>query len=391
MDTTIKQITTDKTTLRIAVGSQFFLAGLCFASWTSRIVTIQHTMGLSYAGLGAVLFSLPVGLMCSLPFSGFIITKIGSKKLLLGAVLVYGFALVSLGLAQNTVQLIASLFCYGFAGNTLNISVNTQAVAAEEMYKKPIMASFHGLWSLGGFTGAVIGIFMIAHKVSPFYHFFAILMILIIGAIVAAGYLYDDADAGKNDASPSVSFQSIIKLFIPLMALGAIAFCSMICEGAMFDWSNIYIKKVILAPPALVGVGFAAFMSTMATGRLFIADKFAHRYGLKRTLQVSGCLIATGLLVAVIFPYFYTTIAGFLLVGAGVCAIVPMVYSAAGRSKIMSPGVAITVVSTIGFVGFLVGPPVIGFIAGLATLRASFALIALMGASVVVLSSRAKL
>src|ERR1700676_5010481 len=110
MDTTVSSITIHRTTLRIAVGSLFFMAGLCFASWTSRIVTIQHTMGLSYAALGAVLFSLPVGLMCSLPFSGLVITKIGSKRLLLGAALFYGLALVSIGLTQNVIQLVLGLF-----------------------------------------------------------------------------------------------------------------------------------------------------------------------------------------------------------------------------------------------------------------------------------------
>jgi MFS family permease len=146
----------------------------------------------------------------------------------------------------------------------------------------------------------------------------------------------------------------------------------------------------VVAPITLQGAGFTAFMFTMAGGR-FVADWFAHRFGLKRTLQVSGSLTATGLLVAVVFPYFYTAMAGFLLVGAGVSSVVPMVYSAAGKSKTMSPGVALAAVSTIGFVGFLVGPPVIGFIAGLATLRASFVFIAVMGTSVVVLSTRARL
>jgi len=164
----------------------------------------------------------------------------------------------------------------------------------------------------------------------------------------------------------------------------------MICEGAMFDWSVIYFKKVVAAPIALQGAGFTAFMFTMAGGR-FIADWFANRFGLKRTLQISGSLTTTGLLVAVLFPHFYTAMAGFLLVGVGVSSVVPMVFSAAGRSKTMSPGVALAAVSTIGFIGFLVGPPVIGFIAGLATLRASFVFIAVMGMSVVVLSSRAKL
>jgi len=389
MDTPLRPVTLHKTTLRIAVGALFFMAGLCFSSWASRIATVQQNMGLSDAALGAVLFSLPIGLMLSLPFSGWIITKIGSKRVLLSAILFYGTALLSLGLAQNTFQLVICLMCYGFAGNAVNISVNTQAVTAEGLYDRPIMASFHGLWSLAGFTGAGIGTFMIGRGVDPFHHFILIMGILIVGVVVASRYLYDDYGVSKSEAKPSTTLSERLKLMIPLLSLGSIAFCSMICEGAMFDWSVIYFKKVITAPIALQGAGFTAFMFTMAGGR-FIADWFAHRFGLKRTLQVSGSLTATGLLIAVIFPHFYTAIAGFLLVGAGVSSVVPMVYSAAGRSKTMSAGVALAAVSTIGFIGFLVGPPLIGFIAGLATLRASFVFIAVMGTCVVILSSRVK-
>jgi MFS family permease len=375
-------VLTSKKALRIAVGAMFFMAGLSFSSWASRIATVQQTMGLSDAALGAVLFSLPVGLMCSLPFSGWIITKIGSRKLLISALLVYATALVSLGLAQNTFQLIICLVCFGFSSNAVNISVNTQAVATEELYKRPIMASFHGLWSLAGFAGAGIGTFMIANNVSPLYHFLLMLVVIFTGVIIAARYLKDDkvTNPGPVFVMPDHS----------LIKLGIIAFCSMICEGAMFDWSVIYFKKVVLAPPAFVGVGFTAFMLTMAAGR-FRADWFAHRYGLKRTLQVSGALTATGLLIAVAFPYVYTAIAGFLLVGVGVSSVVPMVFSAAGKSKTMQPGVALAAVSTIGFLGFLVGPPIIGFIAGMATLRVSFILIAAMGVSVVVVSTKAKI
>jgi len=390
MDSTIRPATIHRTTLRIAVGALFFMAGLCFSSWASRIATVQQTMGLSDAALGAVLFSLPVGLMLSLPFSGWVITKIGSKRLLLSAILFYGAALVSLGLAKNTFQLIICLVCYGFASNAVNISVNTQAVANEGMYDKPIMATFHGLWSLAGFTGALIGTFMIGHGIAPFRHFVIVLCILIVGVSIASRFLYDDYGVAANTEKSTLTLSGRLKLMIPLLTLGSIAFCSMICEGAMFDWSVVYFKKVVAAPIAVQGYGFTAFMFTMAGGR-FIADKFAHRFGLKRTLQVSGSLTVTGLLIAVIFPYFYTAIAGFLLVGVGVSSVVPMVYSAAGKSKTMSAGVALAAVSTIGFVGFLVGPPVIGFIAGLATLRASFIFIAVMGTSVVVLSTRAKI
>lgn len=371
-----------KKALRIAVGAMFFMAGLSFSSWASRIATVQQDMGLSDAALGAVLFALPVGLMCSLPFSGWIITKIGSRKLLISALLIYSVALVTLGLAQNPFQLIICLICFGFSSNAVNISVNTQAVITEGLYQRPILASFHGLWSLAGFTGAGVGTFMIANHVAPYRHFLLMMVVIMIGVIVAARYLKDDkvANAGPVFVMPDNS----------LIKLGVIAFCSMICEGAMFDWSVIYFKKVVLAPTALVGVGFTAFMLTMAGGRFF-ADKFAHRYGLKRTLQVSGTLTATGLLFAVAFPHVYTAIAGFLLVGVGVSSVVPMVFSAAGKSKTMQPGVALAAVSTIGFLGFLVGPPLIGFIAGLATLRASFILIACMGVSVVVVSTKAKI
>src|SRR5476651_533087 len=142
MNTDISSVKDNKKILRLAVGALFFMAGLCFSSWASRIATVQQTMGLTDAALGAVLFSLPVGLICSLPFSGWMITKIGSKRLLLSAILVYGCALVSLGMAQNTFQLVICLLCYGFSSNAVNISVNTQAVAAEGLHDKPIMASF---------------------------------------------------------------------------------------------------------------------------------------------------------------------------------------------------------------------------------------------------------
>ncbi|MDO3640552.1 MFS transporter [Mucilaginibacter sp. L3T2-6] len=386
----IKPVHTRRT-LRIAVGVLFFMAGLCFSSWASRIATVQQNLGLTDAALGAVLFSLPVGLMLSLPFSGWAITKIGSKKVLLSAIVVYGIFLSCLGLAENTFQLIICLVCFGFASNAVNISVNTQAVATERMYERPIMASFHGLWSLAGFVGAGIGTAMIANHINPFRHFITVLVILATGVAVASRYLVDDTGVAPRDKKAvSISLRERLKQMMPLLTLGSIAFCSMICEGAMFDWSVIYFKKVVVAPIALQGAGFTAFMLTMASGR-FVADLFAGRFGLKRTLQVSGSLTLTGLLIAVIFPHLYTAMAGFMLVGVGVSSVVPMVYSAAGRSKTMSAGVALAAVSTIGFIGFLVGPPVIGFIAGLATLRASFVFIAIMGMSVVILSTRAKL
>ncbi|EHQ30320.1 MFS transporter [Mucilaginibacter paludis] len=369
--------------VRLAVAAMFFMAGLCFASWASRIATIQQKLSLSDAALGGVLFALPVGLMLSLPLSGWLVTKIGSRKLLAAALSTYGLALITLGAATQVYQLVGCLVIFGLASNATNIAVNTQAVATEGLYVKPIMASFHGVWSLAGFIGAGIGTLMIGINILPLYHFILIAIITIITVGISWHYLH-------NDHSPASSGPAFVLPDQSLVTLGLIAFCSMIVEGAMFDWSVIYFKKIVLAEKAWIAAGYTACMCTMAMGR-FVADSFSARFGLKRTLQVSGALSTLGLLVAVTFPTMLTAIIGFMLVGAGISSVVPMVYSAAGKSKTMLPGAAIAAVSTISFVGFLIGPPVIGFLAGAFTLRVSFMFLAAMGACVVIFSTKAKL
>lgn len=368
---------------RAAVAAMFFMAGLCFSSWASRIATIQQNLSLSDAALGAVLFALPVGLMLSLPLSGWAVTKIGSRSVLTIALVMYGLMLITLGLVTQVYQLIFCLVGFGLASNAVNISVNTQAVATESLYTKPIMASFHGVWSLAGFIGAGIGTFMIGKNILPAPHFVFIAAVTVVSVAICWRYLHNDRKPVHTGSAFAIPDKSLI-------TLGLIAFCSMICEGAMFDWSVIYFKKIVLAEKGWMAAGYTAFMCTMALGR-FVADKFASRFGLKRTLQVSGTLSAIGLMVAVIFPSLPTATIGFMLVGAGVSSVVPMVYSAAGKSTTMSPGASIAAVSTISFIGFLIGPPVIGFLSGAFTLRIAFIFIAFMGSCVVVLSTRAKL
>jgi MFS family permease len=368
---------------RMAVGAMFFFQGLTFASWASRIPTIQQLLGLNEAALGAMLLALPIGLMVSLPFAGWLVARFGSRKVVLAAALAYSAVLVSLGFAQNTLQLASALFVYGFCGNLLNIAINTQAVGVEALYKKSIMASFHGLWSLAGFTGAAIGSLMIGLNVLPSYHFLLAMALVWVGVASCSRYiLREDLNSDGNQplfAKPDKS----------LVNLGIIAFCAMICEGAMFDWSGVYFKKVVMAEPAWLGAGYTAFMLTMALGR-FVADGFTHRFGLQNTLKLSGLLTASGLLLAVVMPGLWTAISGFLLVGAGVSSVVPLVYSAAGRSKVLTPGVALAAVSTIGFLGFLIGPPLIGFVAGAFSLRASFSIIAIMGLCVTLVAARSR-
>ena len=369
---------------RVAVGALFFLLGLCFATWASRIPSVQQRMGISEVGLGAVLLTIPLGQMVSLPFTGWLVAREGSRKVVLWGIVLYAVALLGLGWATNLYQLLPCLALFGVGGNLTNISVNTQAVGVERLYKhKPIMASFHGLWSLAGFVAAAIGSTMIGHAVAPGLHFLFIALFILAGLAVSAGYTV------RQDSNVNPDQPIFVKPDKELLGLGAIAFCALICEGAMFDWSGVYFKKVIQADKNWVGAGYTAFMSTMALGR-FGADWLAARLGPRRVIQLSGLLTASGLAIAVALPSLPTALLGFLLVGFGTSSVVPLVYSAAGRSKTMSAGMALASVSTIGFLGFLLGPPVIGLLAGATSLRVSFAFIAFMGLCVSAVASRVR-
>jgi MFS family permease len=368
---------------RIAVSSLFFLAGLCFSSWASRIPDIRLKLHLDNAGLGAVLLGLPAGLMTSLPLAGWLVARFGSRPVATLAAILYACTLPLLGLVTASWQLVACLFVFGMNGNMLNISINTQAIGTESLYGRTIMASYHGLWSLAGFSGASIGTLFISLGWLPFQHFLVITSVALFIVLGCSSRLIrQDARAGGDQPIFARPDRSLINL-------GIIAFCSMICEGAMFDWSGVYFQKVIQPPKELIAAGYTAFMSTMAAGR-FLGDWMATKWGIKRILQASGLLTATGLLTAIVFPTLFPALIGFLLVGAGVSSVIPLVYSAAGRSKVLSPGVALAAVSTIGYLGFLFGPPFIGFIAQAFNLKVSLGLIAVLGSIITLMAARTR-
>lgn len=373
-------------THRVAVSALFFLAGITFASWASRIPHIKENLHLSDGALGSVLFALPVGLMTGLPIAGWAVTKFGSKATVTFATILYPLTLVTLGLAAHVWQLAAGLFFFGLWGNMINISVNTQAVGVESLYGRSIMASFHGVWSLAGFTGAGVGTLMVSLGVPPFAHFIVITTTMLLLVLIAHRFALAN-DAGNKGGGKQTLFA---KPDQELLILGLIAFSCMACEGAMFDWSGVYFRKIVQVPERSTTIGYVAFMCTMATGR-FVSDRLLTRFGVKPMLRTSGVLIAGGIATAIIFPYVFTATLGFLLVGFGVSSVVPTVYGLAGKSKTMTPGMAIAAVSSISFFGFLLGPPVIGFISEASNLKWSFALMACLGFCTTLLAGKIKL
>ncbi len=377
----------DKQRIRIAVSLFYFSMGLIFATWASRIPDIKTALHLNDAMFGTILFAMPVAQFLMMTFSGKLVTRFGSRKVVLFALPVYSICLTNIGLAGEGWQLAIALFSFGLAGNLCNISINTQGVTAERLYQRPIMASFHGGWSVAGFTGALIGLTMINLKIAPYWHF--ITVIIIVWTIIWFNHNY--LIKGKPVVNPDAPRRKFFnKPDIALVQLGIIGFCSMASEGAMFDWSGIYFKDVIKVPSSLVILGYTSFMIMMASGR-FLADFVTSKIGRKRLLQICGIMISTGLYTAVFFPYLITSTIGFMLVGLGVSSIVPSVYSAAGRHTKVPPGIALATVSSVSFLGFLMGPPLIGYISQAAGLRYSFAVIGIFGLGITLMVSRIKL
>ncbi len=368
---------------RLALAFFFFLSGLRFASWASRIPDIQSHLHLSDAALGSVLFALPAGSMSGLPLSGYLVAKFGSRNILFLATILFPVSMIGIGMANSSLALAIQLYFFGVTGNMMNICTNTQAVSLESLYGRSIMASFHGLWSLGGFSAALIGTFMVSANIDPLQHYLWISAVGLAMAFCIYPFTF------KNEVKTKHKSRLFVRPDAYLLVIGFITFGSMVCEGTMFDWSGVYFMKVINASVHLRTLGYVSFMSAMATGR-FIGDKLIIKLGAKKVLQLSGTIISAGLLVAVLFPYIITATIGFLMVGFGVSAVVPLCYAMAGRSTKMPASLAIAAVSSIGFLGFLMGPPLIGYIAQASSLRISFTVIACLGASIYFMAPRLK-
>ncbi|GMQ24354.1 MFS transporter [Algoriphagus sp. oki45] len=359
----------------------FFFIGLCFASWAARIPDIQTKFQLSEGQLGTILLCLPMGSMIGLPIAGWSVHRYGSRIVILIGSFIYALTLPLIGLATTTWVIVPVLIIFGMLGNIMNISLNTQALGLEDQIGKSILASFHGLWSLAGFTGAGIGAAMIFLKFSPAAHYAIVTLISIVIVLFAQKFVLNDKTDSEDGSGLVLKRPDNL-----LLRIGLIAFLGMMTEGCMFDWSGVYFKKIVLAQPEWVALGYVCFMGAMASGR-FLTDKATARFGRVPVLRLSGLMIFIGLLLSVAFPMLWVAAVGFLLVGFGVASIIPVSYGIAGRSKLYPPSVALALVSTISFFGFLLGPPLIGFVADLFNLKFSFALIAVNGLGIVLLSS----
>lgn len=361
---------------RVAVAAYYFVPGVVFASWASRIPDVKQMLHLSNGQLGTVLFAIPIGQLLMMAFSGILVSRFGSKKMLVLSELLYVLVLFCIGSSTTVFHLILSLIAFGMMANLMNIATNTQACLVEKMYGRNIMSSFHGLWSLGGFSGGIIGA-IFANTLLPInVHFGTILALSILIVAVGFRFLINDAMAkAEEEDVPKFSFKTIDPI---LFLLGLMGFAGMFCEGTVYDWSSVYFSSVVKPDEAFIRAGYVAGMGAMTLGR-FMADGFVTKYGPARVLKVCGGLILGGLWLAAALPYLIPATLGFLLVGFGISSSVPICYSIAGKLGTIKASIAITIVSSISFFGFLVGPPVIGWFAEATGLRIAISIAACLG------------
>ena len=338
---------------RIALSTYFFLSGLCFATWASRIPTIKAFFKLNDAELGSVLLVMPIAALIGTVTSGWLISKFNNRDLLLFSFVFFALALLGTGLVFSTLFLILVLALFSICMRVLNIAMNAQSITLQTFYKKNIIGSFHGVWSLGGVIGVVFSTLMVKYNVTIQNHFLVITLITILATIIAYKYSL------TKDKSTTGNKLIIGKPDPFIFYLGLLIFFAAICEGGIFDWSGIYFKEVV--KENVFTYGYLLFMIFMATSRFFL-DKILDKIGMPRMYVISGLLITIGTLTTVLLPEFWTALIGFCLVGIGVSAIFPMTYILAGKSKKYSAGMAISIIGTYAIVGMFIGPPLIGYL-----------------------------
>ncbi|NCF67405.1 MAG: MFS transporter [Chloroflexi bacterium] len=356
---------------RLAVLVAFFVNGALLAAWVSRIPSVQTTLNLSEGALGIVLLGMGTGVLVALSLTGGLIGRFGSRFVTIAGAIAMVVFLPFLALAPNAITLWIALFLFGAATSTMDVAMNDQAVLVEQRSQKPLMSSFHGSWSIGALAGAMLGAGIAGLSFGPIPHFiFASTLFFILMALVSRYLLPTE---GKKEKGESM-FRLPPRVVWPL---GAIAFCAAIGEGAMADWSGVYLNRTFQTTVAFAALGFAAFSLTMTIGR-FAGDWLAAKFNPVPVVRFGGLLAFIGIMAAIITTEPFVVLLGYAAVGLGVANVVPLSFSAAGKLSNLPAGVGIAGVATIGYAGFLAGPPLIGLIAEATSLRFAMLFVALL-------------
>lgn len=350
---------------RIAVSIFFFINGFLYANWISRLPEIQTFYEVSNAVLGTLLLCSAAGAIIAMPFSGWLTMRFGSRQLTAGTGILFCCLVPLVPVFSNLWIIVGLFFAIGMLTGSLDVSMNGQAVYVERMYTKPLMSSFHAIFSVGMALGAGTGALFTKFQIGLFPHFLTGATACLLLILWASLYLVNESTNESNNPDGGRGFRLPTKEILPL---GIIAFCGMTGEGSMADWSAIYMNKVVGKDEAFSAFAFFSFAAAMTLGRIF-GDYFTSLFGRKKLLIYNSLAAILGLSSMLLFPNPYVVLVALLVIGLGLSNIVPILYSAAGNTPGVAPSVGIAMATTVGYAGFFVGPPTIGYLADVFSLR----------------------
>ncbi len=367
----------------------FFVNGFLFASWTAHIPHVKELLHLSDGTLGTALLGAPVGSVLAMIVAARLLPRLGSRLIVQITLAGYCVAGPFVGLTRSTAALFVALMAWGAFQGTLDVSMNTQAVAVEQQDGRPVMPGFHGSWSVGSFAGAGLGASGVALGVSLSSQ----LLLLGIPCLLIAGWLtismLPDTRSRRGEPEGEHRLGASRATWLAIAVLSAIACADFLCEGAAGDWAAVYLHTTLGAAPAVAALGFTIYMLAMVVFRLS-GNRLLARFPACRLLPVLTGLAATLFGVALAFGAVPLMLVAFAGLGAGLAVVVPVVFSASGRIQGISAGTAISVVSAVGWAGLVCGPVVIGQLANATSLRAALILIPALTALVAVGTATSK-
>lgn len=359
----------DRGPLRLPVLACFVLLGIEMGIWGSRIPEVRLQAGLSYGALGVALFALPLATVLSLPFVSNAVIRYGSRTVLRVAVLAAPIALIPVGFAHGLAALIPVLLLFGSALCLLNIAMNARAVEVEKAHRRPLMSSFHAAFSIGAIAGAGIGGVFAQLQWSPAVSFTVTGVALLVTGLALARTMGAREPAEPGDGGPAKPATDPRPpgirrrdLHRAVILLGTLAMFSAAAEGAMTDWSAVYLHDALDVAAGPASWGLTSFSAAVAAGRL-AGDRLTARWGPVRLIQTGAAVSGTGLAAGVLSGTVLGAYLGLVLMGLGVSCVVPQVVSTAGHTPAGHPSRNIAVVTGLSTVGSLAGPVAIGAVA----------------------------
>ncbi len=359
---------------RLAVIAVFFVHGLLFASWTAHIPQLKQQLGLSDGRLGLALLGAPIGSVLAMVVAARLLPLVGSRCIVRVALVGYCIAGPFIGLAGSLATFFVTFLLWGFFQGTLDVSMNTQAIAVERVSGRVLMPGFHGSWSTGALVGALVGAVAVGIGVSVSEQ----LLVLAAPCLLAVGWLttrmIPDRRPGGCGVPPGDPSGRAGVLQGAVIVLGGIAFADMLCEGAAADWAAVYFRNSLHTVPLVAGLGFTAYALTMATVRLS-GNRLVTRFTAHRLVPLLAAIASLGFAVGLLIDSPVGALIGFALLGAGLGCVIPVVLSATGAVENVDTGRAVATVAGCGWAGYVVGPVLIGGIASTTSLQAALFLI----------------